>query len=387
MSIGEKICFIKAKNYLIGCSYCEEFFIISSQNLYLMKQLFFSIFIFLSFQLLNAQQKELPISRSYVIGFAEVAPKIDGDIDQAVWQKAKWTDDFTDIEGDTHNIPYFQTKAKMVWDNSYLYIAAKLDEEHIWGYLTGHDDIVFHDNDFEVFIDPSNSASQYFEIEINARNTTFDLFLPKPYRAGGNALFAWGSDRIKHAVKINGSLNNPRDKDKYWTVEIAIPWSEMSLGNNVHIPKEGEIWRLNFSRVEWETDFNDSEYIKKKDKSGNTNSEHNWVWSPQGEINMHLPERWGYVQFTKKSGEDVPLFELPYKEKQRKILWKYYYAQNAYYKRNKSYSSNLAEMKNSVMIDEITNKITIFATSMQFTIVMKDGQHPALSINEQGIIK
>jgi hypothetical protein len=26
-------------------------------------------------------------------------------------------------------------------------------------------------------------------------------------------------------------------------------------------------------------------------------AEDNWVWSPQGLINMHVPERWGWVEF------------------------------------------------------------------------------------------
>jgi len=25
--------------------------------------------------------------------------------------------------------------------------------------------------------------------------------------------------------------------------------------------------------------------------------EDNWVWSPQGAVNMHIPERWGRVRF------------------------------------------------------------------------------------------
>ena len=25
--------------------------------------------------------------------------------------------------------------------------------------------------------------------------------------------------------------------------------------------------------------------------------EDNWVWSPQGLVDMHVPERWGVVQF------------------------------------------------------------------------------------------
>src|SRR3712207_6853585 len=31
-----------------------------------------------------------------------------------------------------------------------------------------HDAIIYHDNDFEVFIDPDNDTHQYFEIEVNA---------------------------------------------------------------------------------------------------------------------------------------------------------------------------------------------------------------------------
>ena len=31
--------------------------------------------------------------------------------------------------------------------------------------------------------------------------------------------------------------------------------------------------------------------------------EDNWVWSPQGEIAMHLPERWGFLQFSEVSSE------------------------------------------------------------------------------------
>jgi len=27
--------------------------------------------------------------------------------------------------------------------------------------------------------------------------------------------------------------------------------------------------------------------------------EDNWVWSPQGLIDMHVPDRWGNVRFTR----------------------------------------------------------------------------------------
>ena len=53
--------------------------------------------------------------------------------------------------------------------------------------------------------------------------------------------------------------------------------------------------------VEWQHQIVESEYRKVPDTP-----EDNWVWSPQGVIDMHRPERWGYVQFsTAKPGEAV----------------------------------------------------------------------------------
>ena len=69
---------------------------------------------------------------------------------------------------------------KMLWDDQYLYIAADLEEPHVWATLTAHDSVIFRDNDFEVFLNPTGDSVNYFEFEINALNTGWDLFLDKP---------------------------------------------------------------------------------------------------------------------------------------------------------------------------------------------------------------
>ena len=63
-------------------------------------------------------------------------------------------DDFQDIEGDKKPRPRFRTRAKMLWDDQFFYVAAELEEPHVWATLTKHDSVIFHDNDFEIFIDP-----------------------------------------------------------------------------------------------------------------------------------------------------------------------------------------------------------------------------------------
>ncbi len=218
---------------------------------------------------------------------------IDGRLAEPAWRQATWTEAFVDIEGAARPRPRFATRVKMLWDDTHFYIAARMDEPHVWATLTQRDQIVFHDNDFEIFIDPDGDTRQYYEIEVNALNTIFDLFLVNTYIDGGPALHGWDLKGMKHAVHIDGSLNDPTDIDRGWSVEFALPWS--ALGEAAHRPcppRPGDTWRVNFSRVEWRTRIVDGRYEKLPDTP-----EDNWVWSPQGTINMHLPRRWGYVEF------------------------------------------------------------------------------------------
>ena len=222
---------------------------------------------------------------------------IDGKPTEPAWRAAPWTDLFVDIEGDRKPRPRFRTRARMLWDDQYFYIAAELEEPHVWGTLTQRDSVIFHDNDFEVFIDPNGDRNEYYELEINALNTVWDLFLPKPYRDGGSAQNSWDIVGLKTAVSIRGTLNNPRDRDRGWTVEMALPWKALAeYAHKPTPPAEGDAWRLNFSRVEWQTEIVDGA----SRKAPNT-KEDNWVWSPQGVVDMHRPEMWGVVRFTRQT--------------------------------------------------------------------------------------
>ena len=105
---------------------------------------------------------------------------IDGVSKEASWKKIKPTAAFIDIEGT--KIPKYKTTVKMLWDTENIYFFAEMEEPHVWGYLKQKDTIIFYNNDFEVFIDPDNDTHNYYEFEINALNTLWDLFLTKPYR-------------------------------------------------------------------------------------------------------------------------------------------------------------------------------------------------------------
>jgi hypothetical protein len=225
-------------------------------------------------------------------------PQVDGKLNDSVWAPLPWTTDFVDIEGAKKPKPRFRTRAKMAWDDECLYIAAEMEEPHLWATYDRHDMVIFHEHDFEVFLDPDGDALHYFEFEINAKNTSWDLYLPKPYNQGGKADDAWEIPGLRTAVALRGTLNDPRDRDRGWSVEIAFPWAAFDRGPRPPLPpKAGETWRINFSRVEWTMDIVNGAYRKRLGTNGKPLPEDNWVWSPQGVVNMHVPAQWGHVTF------------------------------------------------------------------------------------------
>jgi len=366
-------------------------------NIIFMKRILLYLFLFFGYVSCWAQpsfsglENLFSSPNNYVIRYTSTKPIIDGNITDKVWQNAAWSNFFRDIEGDAKPNPYYNTRVKMLWDSTYLYLAADIEDEHVWANLRNHDEVVYYDNDFEIFIDPDNNTHQYFEIEVNALNTIFDLFLSKPYRNNSHELVGWNTEGLRSAVKIHGTLNNPKDKDKGWTVEFAIPFSALTLGSGITIPKEGSLWRINFSRVEWNTSIENGKYVKKKGADGKVLPENNWVWSPQGLINMHYPERWGYLLFTsKKDKDELPVFQLPYSEKQKQYLWLIYYRQKEFQKKYNRYANSLDELNiapSAFEIDGIGNSIEMEATKHQFYATISSLKSATLSINNEGLIE
>jgi hypothetical protein len=290
------------------------------------------------------------VPKSYIAYRTSAPVEIDGNLNDPAWEKAAWTDKFVDIEGVKKPQPRFLTRAKIVWDDNYFYIAAELQEPHVWATITKRDSIIYYDNDFEVFIDPNGDNHQYYELEMNALNTVWDLFLPKPYRDGGKAMDGWDIIGLKTGVQVRGTLNNPADQDSGWTVEIAMPWGVLSeFAHKPCPPENGDQWRVNFSRVEWKHEIVGGIY-RKVPKT----REDNWVWSPQGVVDMHRPERWGYVQFSTEP-PGMSLFKPDSTWQHRKLLYNIYYAQKSFFESNKRWAATLKELELESLAKEIPN--------------------------------
>jgi len=310
--------------------------------------------------------------------------KIDGFANEAAWQEAAWTDDFVDIEGDKKPIPEFRTRTKMLWDENALYIFAELQEPHVWAHLNNRDEIIFYDNDFEVFIDPDGDNHNYFELEVNALSTAFDLFMNRPYNTGGKPLIGWDISGLECAVHIDGTINDASNPDQKWTVEMAIPWKSLIIFSpSKRPPGEGDVWRINFSRVQWQTEVIDGKYKKIiNPDTGKPFPEDNWVWSPQGKINMHIPEKWGYLVFTEQPSErEITLMEVDPFFNEKQVLLNLYQKQKEFKSQNKRFAESLFELDKQGR--STAQNIFIEATSKQLLISTKTENGNTVYIDHQ----
>lgn len=280
---------------------------------------------------------------SYVCQRTTESIVIDGKGDEAVWKRAAKLSPLRDIEG-----PAVEngTEIRMLWDDENLYILAEMPTHDLWATVTERDTTIFQDPDFEVFIDPTGEGNNYIELEINQLNTVWDLFIARTYRHDAPiVLHDWNMPGLRHAVSLSGTLNHPGDRDKGWSVELAIPWRSITTHNVMPRqdapPQPGSSMRFNFSCVDWLTEPDASAacgYRKKTDENGNRLPELNHVWAPTGKIDIHMPERWGMVTFSPHPAGTWEAAPVDEEAPLRLSLYDYYTKQRLYAKRHSRFA-------------------------------------------------
>jgi hypothetical protein len=179
--------------------------------------------------------------------------RIDGRLDEPAWQRAPRSPRFRDIL--TGRPVIHDTRASVLWDDENLYIAYRVEEPLVHAKLTTNNSPIYTDNDVEFFV---AGRDAYYEFEINAFNTTYEAFFiwADAYQAGGFAQapefersrlrpfngvdykthprggrlgnFDWHFPGKQTAVFIDGTINDDTDRDRGWTVELALPWKGMA---------------------------------------------------------------------------------------------------------------------------------------------------------------
>ncbi len=186
--------------------------------------------------------------------FTELPIVIDGQAVEKAWDTAEVIDSFQlPWLGKEARLAKTATKARLLWDRDNLYFFGEMVDSDLFADVTEHDGDTWDNDVFELFFKPANDKPGYYEFQVNAKNTVFDMFLP---RRGHVARFRKAQDfHLESKVVIDGTLNDWTDRDKGWSVEGKIPWRDfIRTGGR---PAIDEVWKFVLCRydysIDWET--------------------------------------------------------------------------------------------------------------------------------------
>ncbi len=179
------------------------------------------------------------------------AMKIDGLLDESSWNRPGHALTMA-ADGEPQQGMGTQglTRVLFAYDDDVLYMAAEIPDIDIYSRFSDHDDPLWTEEALELFIHGVANKRDYIEYQVSARNVTFDAQF-EHYRKGDESF----DSRWKTAVHVRGSINKKHDRDRGWSVEAAIPWSEICefsdapCGENGRM-RSGSRLRLNVVRVE-----------------------------------------------------------------------------------------------------------------------------------------
>jgi hypothetical protein len=181
--------------------------------------------------------------RAYVVHRASGPIAIDGVLAEASWDKAEKAGPFVrSLDGKPATAA---TEARLLWDDDNLYVAFLCEDANAASPFFGDDEKLYTSNVVELFLNPSGDDSRYDEIEVAPTNALFDASFSGGPRKGMD--LSWSS-HARHAVHVDGTLNDPRDVDRGWTVELAIPFASLT-GMPRPRPRQGDRWKFNLYRL------------------------------------------------------------------------------------------------------------------------------------------
>lgn len=189
------------------------------------------------------------VLKQYTCHRAVCPIQIDGDLDDAAWRKA---DVISFIIPVTDKQPLSKTEARVLWDDSCLYVAYRAYDKDIWSVLKDRDAQTCMEDCLECFVQPDPTRQTYYNFEINAIGTIYDSS-SIGRNSGGydhHRWAVWNCKGLRVGIFIDGTLNDPSDVDQYWQMELAIPFAELpSLGGNR--PKVGDVWKFLLARYDF----------------------------------------------------------------------------------------------------------------------------------------
>lgn len=204
---------------------------------------------------------------------------ITGMLDDRLWAQAPAAPLTDPLTGEPKR---YQTTARLLYDDTYLYLGFTCEDHYVWGTFTEHDAPIFIQECVEAFICPSGKMRQYYEINVSPLNTVFDALIFNSTPEGGErrvVTYPYTCEGLITRTHVDGELGVPGARG--WSAEYAIPFLSLIGGDHL-VPEPGDTWLLNLYRIDSEKE-NDLDL---------------YAWGTIGKLDFHFPWAFGTLRFT-----------------------------------------------------------------------------------------
>ncbi len=179
------------------------------------------------------------VSTEVIAKYTSEPVTLDGKLDEGAWAKAPayslrlpfkaYSNGPESIQKNIGDSLRENGAAKLLWDENYLYVAAEFEDSDVMNEGKEDQGHLYNTGDLlEVFLKPAKE-NYYWEIYGTPNNKKTWFFFPSRGRATFPACASYLPDGLKVAAAVDGTLNNWQDKDKGWTLEMAIPIKELTV--------------------------------------------------------------------------------------------------------------------------------------------------------------
>ena len=222
--------------------------------------------------------------------------QVDGKLQEASWQFALPLGPFEETRSSAQS--RYPTFARLLWDDSYLYVAFECTDPDIEVAKQKRDG-VWNEDHVEIFVDPDGDGEDYARWRVTPLNTLVnELVAHRGTSFDFRDVFdrTWDPEGVQTAVQVNGTVQDQTDRDIGWTVEMAVPWSVFSsVAGSIQVPPEQDaVWRFGLYR-------NDQTDRASREMS---------AWSPSRDPTINIPERFGAVLFSEAVAAERPTLTL-----------------------------------------------------------------------------
>lgn len=175
-------------------------------------------------------------------------PVVDGVLQENCWRETAPEVFYNNIGGGPVTPG---TTVRLLYDDTCLYVGFECQDPHAEG-VRGTRDAPVNDKDHvAVYLDPDGKGLTSYCIEVSPEGTVADaVVLFKHDGTGSQVLRGWDMASLRSSATVYRSGVQSKDSDRFWTVELAIPFDELYSIASPH-PGSGSKWRAGLYRVDY----------------------------------------------------------------------------------------------------------------------------------------